>query len=70
MVSCLDCHWASVGADPAPFDWMCHAPPVVAMLEGNEATPCRYAREFTTVCGAQGRFFLARAGEINGCLAA
>jgi hypothetical protein len=50
---------------------MCHAPPVVALLAaGNEATPCRYAREFANVCGEHGAHFKPRIGAVNGCLQA
>ncbi len=66
---CRDCHWAVTGAQGAPWDWACHAPPIVALLDtGNTVTPCRYAREFVNVCGAAGRHFRPRAGAINGCL--
>lgn len=69
MADCRDCHWASRGPDAAPFDWMCHAPEVIALLEmDNECTPCRYAREFRNVCGAHAAHFRRREGAINGCL--
>lgn len=68
MADCRDCHWASRGPDAAPFDWMCHAPEVIAPLEmDNECTPCRYAREFRNVCGARAAHFRLREGALNGC---
>lgn len=73
--ACPDCFWAAWGVTTPPnplLEWSCNAPGVLEMLEADcEFTFTAYAREFKTVCGAAGRFFVRRRegnGYINACL--